>query len=579
MAMLGASLYIIVCSARNRLRVRLRRLREPRYLIGAIVGAAYIYFSFFARLRTSRAGAARRGGRPSLPASMDALLASAPALGGLILLAVATGAWLFPMDSGLLEFSDAEMQYLFPAPLSRRQLLMHRMLRSQIGMLFGAVVIGLASPSTFGVSRLRISVSAWVLLVTGKMYFTGVTLARARLGAGSARVRRIAWLPVGVMLAALAAVGRAVALEVRHAMPAGPREVVLMLGRVSETGASHVVLWPFMALARPLFSAWPQPYLTNLALALGVMGAIGAWVLLSDEAFQEAVADAAERRSQQPENKKGQPTYKVRSTGWTLAPIGRPETAFAWKAAMQTLRMVDKRGLARMASILVALTIVAASAGRANGLASLFGAFAMAGTVFAIVLAPQVIRIDMRQDLRHLELLKTWPVKASAVVRGELLWPGVIITVGAWSMLAIAASLSGTMMADVSAALRLAGAAAIAIVIPALVFSQLTIHNAVALIFPAWVPLGNQRPRGLDAMGQRLIMLGGTWVLLILGALPGAIAGGIVWFALQRFIGAAALIPAAIVGSVIVGMEVLLATEAIGPAYERLDVMAVERAE
>ena len=579
MAMLGASLYIIVCSARNRLRVRLRRLREPRYLIGAIVGAAYIYFSFFARLRTSRAGASRRGGRPSLPASIDALLASAPALGGLILLAVATGAWLFPMDSGLLEFSDAEMQYLFPAPVSRRQLLIHRMLRSQIGMLFGAVVIGLASPSTFGLSRLRISVSAWVLLVTGKMYFTGVTLARARLGGGSARMRRIAWLPVGVMLVALAAVWRAVVLEVRYAMPAGPREVVLMLGRVSETGASHIVLWPFMALARPLFSAWPQPYLTNLALALGVMGAIGAWVLLSDEAFQEAVADAAERRSQQPENKKGQPTYKVRSTGWTLAPIGRPETAFAWKAAMQTLRMVDQRGLARMASILVALTIVAASAGRANGLASLFGAFAMAGTVFAIVLAPQVIRMDMRQDLRHLELLKTWPVKASAVVRGELLWPGVIITAGAWSMLAIAASLSGTMMTDVSAALRMAGAAAIAIVIPALVFSQLTIHNAVALMFPAWVPLGNQRPRGLDAMGQRLIMLGGTWILLILSALPGAIAGGIVWFALQRFIGAAALIPAAIVGTVIVGLEVLLATEAIGPSYERIDILAVERSE
>ena len=579
MAMLGASLYIIVCSARNRLRVRLRRLREPRYLIGAIVGAAYIYFSFFARLRTSRAGASRRGGRPSLPASIDALLASAPALGGLILLAVATGAWLFPMDSGLLEFSDAEMQYLFPAPVSRRQLLIHRMLRSQIGMLFGAVVIGLASPSTFGLSRLRISVSAWVLLVTGKMYFTGVTLARARLGGGSARMRRIAWLPVGVMLVALAAVWRAVVLEVRYAMPAGPREVVLMLGRISETGASHIVLWPFMALARPLFSAWPQPYLTNLALALGVMGAIGAWVLLSDEAFQEAVADAAERRSQQPENKKGQPTYKVRSTGWTLAPIGRPETAFAWKAAMQTLRMVDQRGLARMASILVALTIVAASAGRANGLASLFGAFAMAGTVFAIVLAPQVIRMDMRQDLRHLELLKTWPVKASAVVRGELLWPGVIITAGAWSMLAIAASLSGTMMTDVSAALRMAGAAAIAIVIPALVFSQLTIHNAVALMFPAWVPLGNQRPRGLDAMGQRLIMLGGTWILLILSALPGAIAGGIVWFALQRFIGAAALIPAAIVGTVIVGLEVLLATEAIGPSYERIDILAVERSE
>jgi hypothetical protein len=334
-----------------------------------------------------------------------------------------------------------------------------------------------------------------------------------------------------------------------------------------------------MTLTRPLFSAWPQPYLTNLVLALGLMGVTAVWVLLSDEAFQEVVSDAAERRSGQPAKKKGQATYKVRSTGWTLAPIGRPETAFAWKAAMQTLRMVDRRALARVASILVALTIIAATMGRANGLASLLGAFSFAATVFAILLAPQVIRMDMRQDLRHLELLKTWPVKASAVVRGELLWPGVIITAGAWSMLAVAAFLSGTIMSEVSANLRMGGAAAIAILTPALVFAQLTIHNAVALIFPAWVPLGNQRPRGLDAMGQRLIMLGGTWLLLILSAFPGALAGAIVWFALERFVGAAALVPAAIVCTLIVGVEVLLATEAVGPAYERLDVMAVERSE
>ncbi len=49
--MLSASLYIIVCSAKNRLLVRLRRLREPRYLIGAIAGAAYFYFAVFRAYR------------------------------------------------------------------------------------------------------------------------------------------------------------------------------------------------------------------------------------------------------------------------------------------------------------------------------------------------------------------------------------------------------------------------------------------------------------------------------------------------------------------------------------------------
>jgi hypothetical protein len=68
-------------------------------------------------------------------------------------------------------------------------------------------------------------------------------------------------------------------------------------------------------------------------------------------------------------------------------------------------------------------------------------------------------------------------------------------------------------------------------------------------------------------------------LLLTISLIPGVISGGIVWFALQRFIGPAALVPAALVCSMIVAVEVLLATEAIGPAYERLDILAVERSE
>ena len=245
---------------------------------------------------------------------------------------------------------------------------------------------------------------------------------------------------------------------------------------------------------------------------------------------------------------------------------------------MQTLRVVDKRGLARFVAILFVLTLAATSVGR-EGPAATLGAFAIAAALFAILMAPQILRVDMRQDLRHLELLKTWPVKSSAVVRGELLWPGVFLTAIAWTMIAVAMTLSGTVMPKVGLGWRLGGGGAIAIVAPALVFAQLTIQNAVALVFPAWVPLGNQRPRGLDAMGQRLIMLGGTWLSLVVMALPGALAGAIIWYALGRFLGPAVLVPAAAVCTVTIALEVLLATEALGPAYEQLDLMAVERDE
>ena len=123
----------------------------------------------------------------------------------------------------------------------------------------------------------------------------------------------------------------------------------------------------------------------------------------------------------------------------------------------------------------------------------------------------------------------------------------------------------------------MAGAAAL--LAPSLVFAQFTIHNAAAVLFPAWVPLGTARPKGIDAMGQRLIMFAGVLIGLAVMMLPGALAGGLLWFAFHKLVGTAVLIPAAAVCTVIVLIEVLAVTEALGPAYERVDLSEVERSE
>ncbi len=575
--MFRASLYIIACSARNRLRMRLRRLREPRYLVGGIVGAAYLYFSVFARYRVGRRRAGSgRAAQAAIPAT---LRAAGPALVGMLFMVLAVLSWIMPFDSGLLDFSDAEVQFLFPAPVPRRQLLLHRLLRSQIGMLFGAAVIGFGAGFTLsGFTRLRVAVAAWLMSLALKLYFTGVTLARTRLRAGDSRSRRVAWIPIAILTAALAVVGAALGREYQAAPHLRGLDAMILAGRASMSGLAGIVLWPFAALTAPIFAPWPLPYLASLGGAALVTAALGAWVIASDGVFQEATAEVAARRGQQSATA-GTARYKVRSTGWALASLGRPELAFAWKGAMQTIRTVDKRSIFRMVALFLSIAVASASLGRSAAPAAILGAFSLMATVFMIVLGPQVLRSDMREDLAHLSVLRTWPIKASAVVRGELIWPGTLITLSAWTTLVVAAYLSGITLGDVSIRLRISAAAAIAFVAPSLVFAQLTILNAIALMFPAWVPLGNQRARGLDAMGQRLIMMGGTWLLMAVALLPGAIVGGIIWLALQQFIGPGALIPAAAACTAIVGIEVLLATEALGPVYERLDVMAVEKAE
>jgi hypothetical protein len=559
--------------------MRLRRLREPRYLIGAIVGAAYLYFSFFGRLRSARSNNPRPRPGQAAPAlsSVPGLVAAAPALTGTALLVVATVSWLVPLDSGLLDFSEAETQFLFPAPVSRRQLLLHRMLRSQIGLLFGALVFAVAMPSVSTVDRVWLALGLWLLLVTGKVYYTGVSLARARIGASTSKERRLAWLAPALVWTAAAIVAAAMTQAFLEVPPSGVADVLRLLREVSIQPLPGVVLWPFIALARPLFAASAGGYATAVAGSAVVLAAVVVWVLKSDEAFHDAADAAARRRGRQAQAQQTV-SYRARPGGWTLGLTGRPEVAFAWKAAMQSRRVIEKRGLARIAVVLFVLMILATSTGR-QGPAATIATFATVAAVFTILMGPQVVRIDIRQDLQHLELLKTWPVKASAVVRGELLWPGTLITTLAWALIAIATILSGTVLPRADVGWRVALGIAVGIVAPALVFAQLTVHNAVALMFPAWVPLGHQRSRGLDAMGQRLIMLGATWLLLMLMAVPGAIVGGIVWFAGGWLFGPAMLIPAALAGAAIIAVEVLVATEAVAPVYERLDVMDVEPTE
>ena len=196
-----------------------------------------------------------------------------------------------------------------------------------------------------------------------------------------------------------------------------------------------------------------------------------------------------------------------------------------------------------------------------------------------MAMAPQILRADLRQDLEHLELLKTWPVRSTAVVRGELVWPALLVTVIVWVLSALAFVLWDEAFESAGSRWRLPIGAAVMILTPAIVFAQYTIHNLAALLFPAWIQLGAGRARGVDVVGQRLILLGGTWLMLAVLLLPGAILGAILCLVFYSVVGPWVLIPGAMSCLVTVGVELFMATEAMGRLYDRLDLTSVERPE
>ena len=287
-------------------------------------------------------GGSRRPGR-GLSGLAPVWQATGSLLGGLTLFGLAAAAWLLPAKSGLLEFSRAETAFLFTAPVSRRQLLLHKVMRSQLGSLLASiVVVAFFAPSSAS-ARLQFAVAMWALLVSARVYFASVALTRARLSSPAGE-RRTAWLAVVTVAAAALIVFGAVVRQFAVQPAAGLSDLAVRPARTTATGLPAVVLWPFAALVRPLGASDVATYLTALAGSLAVLAATMLWLLSNADAFDLETGESSQGgRGHGPRRT----APRARATGWTLPLTGRPEGLFVWKNAMQTFRASDA-GLLRV---------------------------------------------------------------------------------------------------------------------------------------------------------------------------------------------------------------------------------------
>lgn len=570
--MVAASLYIVLRSARNRAALRLRRLREPRYLLGAIAGAAYFYLSFF---RLGRGGRPR-GGRPRSAAGtfFTAMPAAAAPLAGLVLSVGAGLSWVLPLAGTLADLSNAEVQFLVTAPVSSRQLLLHRLMRTQVGLLFASIIPAIVLARGAGGGRVRVALGTWILLATARLFVTGVGLVRRHLNDADRSARARAWIPLGVTTGVAAVILRAAVRPYLDEPGLGLAQLLPRVDAALRNGAAGLALQPFMALARPLLSTDWSAFARALPWALLVLGGVLAWVLSNDRAFAAAIDGAPVGQSAAPGSR-----YTVRGH-LALAPAGRHEGAFVWKAATETARSMNL-GLVSVIVLPVLAAVIAANASGLfpRGVSETLAGLVLVSVGFCVFMGPQILRLDLRRDLEHLPMLRTWPVPPGAVVRGEMVWPALMLTGLAWALVGVASVLVPVAFPGLPLVWRLSLASAAALTAPGLIAAQYVIHNAAALTFPAWVSLGRGRPRGFDAMGQRLILLAGTWLALLLMVAPGAISGAIVWYLSGPWLGPMALVPAAVVGSTALLAEAAAATEALGLLYARVEATDLEQPE
>jgi hypothetical protein len=427
-----------------RVTSRVQRLKQPKYLIGGVIGVAYLYSFFFRGI-----GRGRNGDVAGLTdTSAIERLPVIASLGALFLMIFVAFYWLWPRDRAALAFSEAEIAFLFPAPIRRKTLIHYRWVSTQLRILFTALILTLVSSGwsfVLGDAWIRL-VGWWLLLSTLDLHGVGSSFTITRLldrGVTSLRRRMLTFAAAAIV------VGAASAWTWRSSrvpLPAeidGARAVIDYVGALLSTGALSWLLLPARWVVAPLLATDARSFLLALGPAVLLYVAHYAWVLRSEVAFEEAsIAKAQKRAARLSAMREGKwrsdADRKARSAPFALATVSRPELAFLWK----NLLSAAGYGRPRAAAIATATILIGSGLAASLGLdvlRNVVAVTAMAASAYLLAFGPMIARQDLRLDLPNADILKTYPLRGWQIVLGEWLTPVAIVSVLLWLLVLTAA--------------------------------------------------------------------------------------------------------------------------------------------
>ncbi len=581
--MIRALLYLRAHSLLNLLRVRAKRLRQPKYLFGLFAGIAYFWFFFFRHLAGANLPGAGRGVDPVQ------FIFVAFAVLGLIRIG---SAWLAPTPKPSLDFSEAEIAFLFPAPATRRQIVHFKLLGTQVTILLSSLLLTLITRrgAALGGNPVTHAVGWWLILSLAQLHGLGAAFTVARLvEGGMSRARRqllvggvIALLIGGLAWGAWTTAPEAGAWmsDWQDKHPGDPLITAGTAAYIREVSGTGIIAWlllPFRIALAPFFAPDTGDFLAALGPALLLLAAHYLWVMRNAVSFEEASIAAAEKRAAFiAKIQSGQRPVSLRAPKARKAPFplrpggGRPETAFLWKNLLSTHPWLGPRSLIPGAILTVML---------ATTLSPRLSFLPVVAAIYFIMLGPQLARQDLRSDLVNADLLKSYPLSGWRIVLGELLAPTAILSGLLWlALLALfvmtgrAADLPGWLTPTV----RLAGTACIGVLIPPVCMLQLLVPNAGTVLFPSWSQAGRPtRGGGIEVMGQRLIFVAGQLLVLLAAVLPASGFAVLAGFAASLTSGpAVSFAIAAATLLLALGAEIAAGVYWLGHRFERFDLSA-----
>lgn len=535
--MTGPFLFLTLRSLKNRIVYRLRRFREIRYLLGAIIGGAYFVFLF------TRGGAAR----PFTQLSENVV--SIFALAGLLL------PWILTSFSSL-GFSEAELHFVIGGPVSRRRVLLYKFIQALPQILIAVLVAGFLRVPNGGYVGFALAYVVFAL------YLNFVAVARQWL---NERGIATSWIVLVATGAAVAA-GWTVAHYATQKPPA------------LEAPVMNALLFVPRVFSGALFARTPVAIATAAAPLL-LFGAVLFFVASTIPIqFNELVMTASERvtrfRARMQRRPGEEISFRRLTAPFRLTDGASPEMAIFWKNSIAIVRMALS-GIA-LVFILSALYLAGAMLfdGEYRPLRVMCATFALFTAVAFPLFGSMIFKQDYRMDVTRVDVVKTWPIAGERIIASEIAAPLVVISILQLVLIGNAALtilFAGGRWSRFLTPQQLVIVFLFAVPICAM---QLCLRNSMAVVFPGWGFRTREEMRGFIAMGQQILMSIINLLTLSLFLAPAAAVSAVGLFIASRFgSGSALLMAAATMPAVLLlCAEVWVVIRLLGAQLDKLDV-------
>ena len=568
----SALFYLWSRTLMNLVLSRLRRLKQPKYLFGAVLALAYLYFLFiYPTLVMERTDAERAA---AVPEELVTWLA-------LAMLAFCALSWVWWRKRMVLQMTDAEIAFFLSGPISHAALVHYHLVRGQASMLVSALIFTLLSqnwesfesPLSTRFAGWWLSMAAFYLYVTA----SGFTLTRLRNRGIPQWLRQLAMLVLlvfGVWIINL--------LDPHLRLPTlaetTPPAFGAYLRDQSGSGALYWMVLPFRALLAPLFASDIAAFLRALGPALIILTLLYVWAFVSAAPDPEGAMDAAAKRASliaafRKGNLRPAQALKARADPFRLRAHGSPIVAFLWKNLLSTREYFRPQTLLGVAALLLVWDWWQQSPPRYPLAAALVTMIALFTALQVLLLGAQLARQDLRADMEHADLIKTWPVAGWQVVLGELLAPVFILTGILWlCLLQIGLSIESPRVEWLTPQLRLTAGLALGVLLPFLLGVQLFVANAVVVLFGGWIKIQGAQQQGFEVGLQRMVFFVAQFVAMTFALLPGLLFGTLVYIPLSWLFDVYAMLPAALVAALVLAGELAWGINWLGERFDAHDL-------